>query len=45
MNAMMLIGILLIVIGVALLAVSQLILIRWIKRYNREWMGDVNEMS
>lgn len=44
---MIITGIILAVTGVLVLAVSQLLLRRWIKKYNNEWLGgtDKNEMS
>lgn len=43
---MMIMGIVLAVTGVIVLAVSQLLLRRWIKNYNEEWLGgtDKNDM-
>lgn len=43
---MMIMGIVLAVTGVIVLAVSQLLLRRWIKKYNEEWLGgtDKNDM-
>lgn len=47
MNSQIIFGILLLILGVAVLVVSQLLLRSWIKQYNREWNEriDNNEMS
>lgn len=47
MNFEIITGIILLVTGVLVLMVSQLILRRWMKKYNQEWMGGIeeNEMS
>ncbi len=47
MNSMMLFGIILILLGVVIAAVSQIFLRLWISKFNREWMEgfDRNEMS
>ena len=44
---MMLFGIILILLGVVIAAVSQIFLRLWISKFNREWMEgfDRNEMS
>lgn len=47
MNNMMLFGVILILLGVVVAAVSQILLRVWISKFNREWMegSDKNEMS
>lgn len=45
MNVYIIFGIALLVAGIAVLTVTQVLLHRWIKRYNKEWMEDTNEMS
>lgn len=47
MNAQTALGIGIAAIGVVVLAVSQILLRVWIKKYNREWQGgmDKDEMS
>ncbi len=47
MNLTMIVGILSLSIGIVVFAVSQIILRRWIKKYNKEWAGgnDNNEVS
>lgn len=47
MNIVIITGIVLLVTGVITLIISQLLLRRWIKKYNKEWIGgvDKNEMS
>jgi ABC-type phosphate transport system permease subunit len=44
MNVLMILGAVLLVLGVAVLVITQLLLHKWIKNYNREWMVDDNEM-
>lgn len=44
MDLMMIIGAILIVCGVVFFTVAQILLYRWIKKFNKEWMYD-NEVS
>ncbi|MED9970714.1 MAG: hypothetical protein UFA98_12045 [Ruminococcus sp.] len=38
MNSNVIIGIVLIISGISVFAVSQILLRRWMKKYNNEWM-------
>lgn len=45
MNILIILGTAILIIGIAALVITQFVLCRWIKKYNREWMEDKNEMS
>lgn len=42
---MIALGIILIAAGVAVILVTQLVLFRWLKKFNEEWGEKKNEMS
>lgn len=43
MDMMIVIGIIAVAAGVVLFAVSQLLLRQWIKKYNKEWQGGIDQ--